>query len=68
MESAISVAKNLIKKYGSPCYIYNSFTIQNKIQDLLEAVRKFPTKTKALYACKANTNLHLMKLIKNYGI
>ncbi|KAL4464420.1 hypothetical protein ABPG72_010907 [Tetrahymena utriculariae] len=58
----------LVQKYGTPLYVYNSQVIQERCQQLLAALKLLPTQTKALYACKANTNIAIIKLMKEQGI
>lgn len=58
----------IVAKYGSPLFVYDQQVIENRCKQLLNALKILPTKTKSLYACKANTNLQILKLIKENGI
>lgn len=56
----------LIKKYGTPLYLYDS----NKMISQYKSMKKAFSNVKKLrinYACKANTNLNILKLFKKIG-
>jgi len=58
-------AESLIKEYDSPLYIYESKTIKDRAKKLIDAITY---KNKAIkYACKANTNIEIMKILKDAG-
>ncbi len=58
-------AEELIERYGSPLYVYNEKTIRQRYSDL---VKNIPyKKLKIFYACKANTNLAIMKVLNELG-
>lgn len=54
------------KKYGTPLYIYDGAMIVQKCREL----KKYLPGAELYYACKANTNAEVMKLIarEGYGI
>lgn len=55
----------LCEKYDLPLYVYDSATIErqfNRIRDAFKVKR-----LKVLYACKALTNINILKLLKGYG-
>jgi diaminopimelate decarboxylase len=55
----------LVEKYGSPLYIYDAATIERQYKRMNTA---FPVPRFSInYACKANTNISIMKLLKNLG-
>jgi diaminopimelate decarboxylase len=54
----------LTKLFGSPLYVYKESIIRQKIQMLIAAAKEF----KVCYAIKANTNTHIVKLIRDCGI
>jgi diaminopimelate decarboxylase len=56
----------IAKKYGTPLYIYDAAMIVQKCRELKKAVPSVGW----YYACKANTNAEVMKLIarEGYGI
>ncbi len=57
---------NLIETYGSPLYVYDAQVIRHKISLLQEAFKKVNLKIK--YACKANTNLTILRLMREQGV
>jgi diaminopimelate decarboxylase len=60
-EQLISVAK----EFGTPLYVYNADTITAQYQKLTTAFAQ--TDTKFFYACKALTNINILKHIKSIG-
>lgn len=57
---------DLVKQFGEPIYIYNSekFKIQyDRFISAFSAIKKL----KINYACKANTNINILKLFKSFG-
>jgi diaminopimelate decarboxylase len=56
---------DLAKKYGTPLYLYDEDIIRNKVKSLYDSVdyKKF----RIYYSCKANSNLEIMKVIKDEG-
>lgn len=61
----ISVA-DLCAQYGTPLYVYNGATIRRKVQELKDAFSAVDLKIK--YACKANTNLSILKLMRSLDV
>lgn len=58
-------AKTLAKKFNTPIYIYEAETIRRQYLKLAENI---PYKKLAIhYACKANTNVSILKLIRKLG-
>ncbi|MDH4128620.1 MAG: diaminopimelate decarboxylase, partial [Spirochaetota bacterium] len=57
---------SLIEQFGSPLYVYNEEVIINRIRKLNEAII-YPRK-QILYACKANTNLTIMKILREENV
>lgn len=58
--------KSLAKKYNTPLYVYDA----NKISKQYKTMEKAFSSVKNLninYACKANTNLNILKLFKKLG-
>ncbi|HRG66574.1 MAG TPA: diaminopimelate decarboxylase, partial [Saprospiraceae bacterium] len=55
----------LVEKYGAPLYVYEAETIKAKYQKMVNAfdVPRF----KVNYACKALTNISILKYIKSLG-
>ncbi len=56
---------DLIAEYGGPIYVYEAETIKDQFEKLTNAfsVKRF----KLNYACKANTNISIIKYIKTLG-
>lgn len=53
-------------KYQCPLYIYSTATIKKQYDTLMAAFRKIP-QVKANYACKALTNLNIIKYVNSLG-
>ena len=56
---------SLADTYGCPLYVYNGNTIEKQYKRLFDAF-DIP-KLKINYACKALTNINILKIIKNLG-
>ncbi|WP_247234178.1 diaminopimelate decarboxylase [Telluribacter sp. SYSU D00476] len=56
----------LCQQYGSPLYVYDGGTIRRKVQELQDAF--VGVKMKIKYACKANTNLAVLRLMRELGV
>jgi len=56
---------DLVAKYGSPLYIYDTSKIQTQYNKLVKAFKK--SDIKIFYACKALTNINILKFLKNLG-
>lgn len=52
-------------QFGTPVYVYNADSIETQFKKLTTAFNKWPTKF--FYACKALTNINILKIIKNLG-
>ena len=58
-------AEELVKEYGSPLYVYDETIIRSRFRNLADSI---PYKQKRIhYAAKANTNLHILKILKSEG-
>ncbi|HOJ49503.1 MAG TPA: diaminopimelate decarboxylase [Spirochaetota bacterium] len=57
---------DLAKDFGTPLYVYDGNRIEENIKDLKNSI-SYP-KLSIKYACKANSNLHILKLIKENGL
>jgi len=53
------------EKFGTPLYVYHAEKIEQQYQNLLAHFES--TQTKFFYACKALTNVHILKVIKDMG-
>ncbi len=56
---------SLAEKYGSPLYIYESARMIRQYKQITEAFKS--TRVKINYACKALTNINVLKLFKQLG-
>ena len=57
--------EDIIQKYGSPLYIYDQKVIEEKFNNLKDKI-EYPF-LKIHYAVKANSNTHLLKLLRSLG-
>ncbi|MBU2495543.1 MAG: diaminopimelate decarboxylase [Candidatus Omnitrophica bacterium] len=55
----------LAEKYGTPLYVYSEKTIRESVQRFQKAFSKIAPIIR--YSCKANSNLHLLKILKETG-
>jgi diaminopimelate decarboxylase len=53
------------EQFGTPLYVYNGNKIKEQYNKLKQAFKHVDLKIK--YACKANTNINILKLLKNEG-
>ncbi len=61
----------LAERYGTPAYIYSAGRIRNNVERLQAALRKaLPEDRQPLiaYACKANSNIAVLKLLQTMGL
>ncbi|GHT74780.1 diaminopimelate decarboxylase [Spirochaetia bacterium] len=59
-------AEELVKKYGSPLYVYDEGIIRTRCREV-RALSSHPLFTPN-YSAKANTNIELLKIIKSEGL
>jgi len=57
--------ENLTSEFGTPLYVYNADTIERQVKSFKSAFKDINCKVK--YACKANTNLSILKEMLNNG-
>ncbi|MFA6571060.1 MAG: diaminopimelate decarboxylase, partial [Bacteroidota bacterium] len=55
----------LCAKYGTPLYVYDSSIMKNQYEQLINAFKS--THIRINYACKALTNISVLKFFKNLG-
>lgn len=55
----------LVEKYGAPLYVYDSAVIKRQLQRLINAFSV--PRLKIHYACKALTNISILKLFNKWG-
>jgi diaminopimelate decarboxylase len=58
-------ATELADRFGTPLYVYDASVIQRRYAELLESIHYRPLRIH--YACKANSNLELLKLVQSLG-
>ncbi|MBI3051374.1 diaminopimelate decarboxylase [Candidatus Woesearchaeota archaeon] len=58
-------ASDLVRKYGSPIYAYDEAIIRQRMRDLKQGITY--AKLMIYYALKANTNLHILRIIREEG-
>lgn len=58
--------RDLVKELGSPLYVYEEATIRTRARELRSAITYENTQIK--YACKANTNIQIMKILREEGL
>jgi diaminopimelate decarboxylase len=56
---------DIAKEYGTPVYVYSGDKIVKQYKRLVDAFEGIPFKVK--YACKANTNINIIKLLRSQG-
>ena len=52
-------------RFGAPLYVYHAEKIQSQLEELKNAFSK--TNAKFFYACKALSNINILKLVQQYG-
>lgn len=57
--------KELIREFGSPLYVYDADVIGSQYRNLADNITF--ANSKIYYACKANTNIEILKLLKSIG-
>ena len=60
-----STLASLPEQFGSPLYVYDAATIKRQYNRLATAFNKVPLKIK--FACKALTNISVLKYVKSLG-
>jgi diaminopimelate decarboxylase len=58
--------EQLGQQYGTPLYVYDGGIVRRQVQQLQAAFREVDLHIK--YACKANTNLALLRLMRSLGV
>lgn len=61
-------ANQLAEEYGTPIYVYSEEQIVTNIRRLQEAIASYFKKYRIQYPIKANSNPHLLKIIKDEGL
>lgn len=58
--------EGLVKTYGSPLYVYNETILRERCRDMVRFI-PYPA-IKANYSTKANSNLELLRIIRQEGL
>lgn len=59
-------AKSLVEEFGSPLYVYEEEMLRKRARELMGAIT-YPRR-EIKYACKANTNVEIMKVFREEGM
>ena len=59
--------REIANKFGTPLYVYDKSRIVGNYNRLYEAFSKYFEKFKIHYSVKANSNLHILEIMKNLG-
>jgi len=57
--------KDICSEYGTPLYVYNAEVIERQVKSFINAFSQINCKVK--YACKANSNLSILKEMLSHG-
>jgi len=57
--------ESLVKKYGTPLYLYSGTRIKNNLQRLSKVLNNHLPKNQIYYAVKANSNPHVISFMKS---
>lgn len=60
--------EEIATKYSTPTYVVNQKRIEEKCRILHQAVSKITKNYEIHYAMKANSNIHILKIIKNQNV
>ena len=60
-------ATKLAEEYGTPLYVIDEDRIRDNYKRVFNAFTKYYSDFKILYACKANTNLSVMRILEEEG-
>ena len=58
--------EEIVKKYGTPLYLYNETIVRRHMKAVAEVITKYPYT--ANYSVKANTNIHILKMALEEGL
>jgi diaminopimelate decarboxylase len=59
-------ARELTEKFGTPLFVYDEEVIRDRFRELKQSFNVITNK-KILYACKANSNVEIIKILKEEG-
>ncbi len=58
---------DLARRFGTPLYVYSEGRIRKQVRRLREALSRQYSRTRILYAAKANTNLSILRVVREEG-
>ena len=58
----------LADEYGTPLFAYSENRIRTNVNLLKEAVQKHYPNTRILFACKSNTNISILEVLRDEGV
>ena len=58
----------LADEYDTPLFVYSENRIRANVNLLKKAVKKHYPKTRILFACKSNTNISLLEVLRSEGV
>lgn len=61
-----SILKSAVDEFGTPIYVYDGNKIEEKVNELRSAFSEIKMRIK--YACKANTNISILALMKKLNV
>ena len=59
-------ATDIADRFGTPCYVTDEQRVRENYRNVYEAFSQF-METEIHYACKANTNLAILSILKQEG-
>jgi diaminopimelate decarboxylase len=59
---------SLVRTHGSPLFVFSESRIRSNIQRLLQQVRTVHPRVKLCYAAKANSNMGILRVVREAGI
>ena len=60
--------EDIARKFETPLYIYSKNVISQRIAALKDAFEDFDEPPLIAYACKANSNITILKTMSQYGL
>ncbi|HBF35745.1 MAG TPA: diaminopimelate decarboxylase [Firmicutes bacterium] len=64
----VTTPQELLAKYDSPLYVYNESVLRTRCREMAQLLPKSGFNFQADYSCKANSNVELLKIIREEGL
>lgn len=64
----VTTPQELIAKYDSPLYVYNESILRRRCREMAHLISSPEFHFQADYSCKANSNVELLKIIREEGL